>query len=194
VLQGHAPKRGVFAAPLRLTPERRKSQLLMCLFYALAQLAIMLLSMGLFGDSLERLSAAQEKGDTAAVMAAFANPQLIDGGLVLLVLESLLAVPFWHAPALVHWGGQGVAQALFSSTLALWRNRGAFALSVLGWTAAVLATALLLAPLAGLLGQQIGAVISVLSTIVFTTVFYSSLYFSFVDCFLSGSPDKLELK
>jgi len=32
VLQGNSPKIGVFVAPLRITAERRKSQLLMCLF------------------------------------------------------------------------------------------------------------------------------------------------------------------
>ena len=52
------------------------------------------------------------------------------------LLGALLSVPFWHAPALVHWGGQGVAQALFSSTLALWRNKAAFALNGLLWFAA----------------------------------------------------------
>ena len=94
----------------------------------------------------------------------------------------------------MHFGGQGVAQALFSSSVALWRNRGAFALSALVLAGAVLATALLLAPIMGLLGPQIGTLASVLVSIVLSTVFYSSLYFSFVDCFLSGSPDKLELK
>ena len=27
-------------------------------------------------------------------------------------MGALLSVPFWHAPALVHWGGQGLTQAL----------------------------------------------------------------------------------
>jgi hypothetical protein len=41
-------------------------------------------------------------------------------------------VPFWHAPGLVHWGSQGVGQALFSSTLAVWRCRGAFVVYLTG--------------------------------------------------------------
>jgi hypothetical protein len=49
-------------------------------------------------------------------------------------LMGLLSVPYWHAPALVHWGGQGVAQALFSSTLAL-AQQGAFAFNMLLWGA-----------------------------------------------------------
>lgn len=194
VLQGNSPRIGVFVTPLRLTHERRKSQLLMCLFYALAQLLIMLVTTSLFGDSLDRLSDAKAAGgDQTAMMTALSDPRLREGMLSLLVLEALISVPFWHAPALVHWGGQGVAQALFSSTLALWRNRGAFALTALGFMGAVLAVALLLAPIVGLLGPQIGTLLSVLTTLVLSTVFYSSLYFSFVDCFMSSSPDKLEL-
>ena len=195
VLQGNSPKIGVFVAPLRITAERRKSQLLMCLFYALAQLLIMLITTSLFGDSLDRLSDAKAAGgDQTAMMSALSDPRLRNGMLALLLLEGLVSIPFWHAPALVHWGGQGVAQALFSSTVALWRNRGAFTLNALGFAGAVMAVALLLAPIVGLLGPQLGTLISVLSTIVLSTVFYSSLYFSFVDCFLTGSPDKLTLK
>ena len=45
----------------------------------------------------------------------------------------MLAVPFWHAPALVYWDHHGCAKALFSSTLACWRNRGAFTVYSLVW-------------------------------------------------------------
>jgi len=123
------------------------------------------------------------------------DPRLRDGLMALLLLESLISVPFWHAPALVHWGGQGVAQALFSSTIgAVAQTAAPLPSTPWGFAGAVLAVALLLAPIVGLLGPQLGTLVSVLSTIVLSTVFYSSLYFSFVDCFLTGSPDKLELK
>ena len=51
------------------------------------------------------------------------------------VFAGALSIPFWHAPALVYWGGQGWAKSLFFSTVALWRNKGAFALYGLGWLA-----------------------------------------------------------
>jgi len=94
------------------------------------------------------------------------DPRLRDGLMALLLLEiaDLRALLACTGP--VHWGGQGVAQALFSSTMALWRNRGAFALNALGFAGAVLAVALLLAPIVGLLGPQLGTLVSVLSTIV----------------------------
>ena len=52
-------------------------------------------------------------------------------------LAGALSIPFWHAPALVHWQGQSVGQALFSSTLALWRCKGAFFAYSLAWTAVI---------------------------------------------------------
>ena len=42
-------------------------------------------------------------------------------------------MPFWHAPALVYWGGQTVGKSLFFSTVACWRNKGAFAVYALDW-------------------------------------------------------------
>ena len=59
-------------------------------------------------------------------------------------------MPFWHAPALVHWGDQGPAQALFSSTLAVWRSRGAFAVYLLSWLGIIVAFGVTTALLAGL--------------------------------------------
>ena len=65
-------------------------------------------------------------------------------------LAALLSVPFWHAPALVWWHGQGLAQSLFSSTLACWRNKGAFTIFGVAWMG-VLTTGLLLVTFLGFL-------------------------------------------
>jgi len=196
VLQGRAPKLGVFLAPLRLTVQRRRSQMWMCLLFAVLQFGIGLLASSLFGDSVERLVNARTAPtpNDAAVLAAVSDPRLLQGFLVWSILQTLVAIPFWQAPALVHWSGQGAPQALFSSTLALWRNRAAFTVYGLGWAAAFLAISLVLLPVAALLGPQLGVAFLALAMISLATTFNSSLYFSFVDCFLSGSPDKLELK
>ena len=63
--------------------------------------------------------------------ALLADDALLIGLMLRLGGTALLSVPFWHAPALVWWQGQGVAQSLFSSTVACWRNRGAFAVYAL---------------------------------------------------------------
>ncbi len=80
-----------------------------------------------------------------------------------LVLLALLAVPFWHAPALVFWGRQGWAKSLFFSTMAIWRNRGAFAVYGLGWFGLSLVFAMVFSVLLALLGvpqkPSLGAVL-----------------------------------
>ncbi|MFX8047562.1 hypothetical protein ABTK64_19815, partial [Acinetobacter baumannii] len=90
--------------------------------------------------------------DTEAIALAATDPRLLWGLLTRLGLVTLLSVPYWHAPALVHWGGQGVAQALFSSSLALWRNRAAFVLNALLWGALLFAVAGVVSLVFGLLG------------------------------------------
>ena len=62
----------------------------------------------------------------------------MDKGPLKILSSTALSVPFWHAPALVHWSGMGIAQALFSSTLAVWRCTGAFVVYSLCWAALIL--------------------------------------------------------
>jgi hypothetical protein len=190
VLQNKTPTAAVFLAPLKLTPERRRAQLMLCLSYATAALLIGLLADWLDGGStlaLQKLMA--ENADADAIAAAATDPRLFWGVSVRLGLATLLSVPFWHAPALVHWGGQGVAQALFSSTLALWRNKGAFALNSLLWAALLLGIAGGISLLSAALGlAQFAPVVLMTVGLLLSTVFYASLYFSFVDCFMFGAP------
>jgi hypothetical protein len=174
-------------------PAQRKAQWMLCGLYALGSMAVIGLADwvdgGLFED-LQRLIA-QTSGDgkpSPELEAVLADPRLLNGMLVRVGLAGLLAVPFWHAPALVHWGGQGVRQALFTSTLALWRTRGAFTVYLLGWSAAMLAVALAVT----LIGLATGArqalgLLTMPIGLVFSASFYVSLWFSFTDTF--GEPD-----
>jgi hypothetical protein len=190
VLQKKTPNAGVFIAPLRLTPERRRNQLLLCFGYAVAVLLIGLLADWADGGStrdLQRLIA--ENADNDAIANAATDPRLFWGVAVRLGLVTLLSVPFWHAPALVHWGGQGVAQALFSSTLALWRNKAAFALNALLWAGLLMAATGVVSLVFGLLGlTQFAPLMLMAVGLLLSTVFYASLYFTFVDCFMFGAP------
>jgi hypothetical protein len=103
--------------------------------------------------------------------------------LVRLTLAALLSVPFWHAPALVHWGGQGAAQALFSSTLAVWRCKGAFLVYSLAWLAAVSAFGLTIGLLGAITGSTALGLLALPAGLVFSAVFYTSLYFAYIDSF-----------
>jgi hypothetical protein len=108
--------------------------------------------------------------------------------LVRFSLIALLSVPFWHAPALVHWGGQAAAQALFSSTLALWRNKGAFVVYSLTWAALVVVFAVSVGLVGMVLGSREFASFLVMpGVLVISTAFYVSLLFTFNDCFGPGS-------
>ena len=193
VLQKKRPTAAVFVAPLKLTPERRRSQLLLCFTYAGIALAIGLLADWVDGGStrdLQRLIA--ENADNEVIANAATDPRLFWGMATRLGLVALLSVPYWHAPALVHWGGQGVAQALFSSTLALWRNKAAFALNALLWAGLLMAVASSVSLAFGLLGlTQFAPMVLMASGLLLSTVFYASLYFSFVDCFMFGAPQNL---
>ena len=142
---------------------------------------------GMF-EELQRLMAQTSDAKTAArIEAIVAAPELLQGMLVRFGLAGLLAVPFWHASALVHWGGQGVVQALFTSSLALWRTRGAFSVYLLGWAGLMLAVALAVAMIALTTGaRQVLGVLTMPIGLVFSAAFYVSLWFSFTDTF--GEP------
>ena len=192
-LQKKTPTAAVFIAPLKLTPERRRSQLMLCFAYAGAMLAIGLLADWVDGGStrdLQKLIA--ENADSDTITHAATDPRLLWGMATRLGLIGLLSVPYWHAPALVHWGGQGVAQALFSSSLALWRNKGAFAVNSLLWLGLLVGMAGIVSLVFGLLGlAQLAPLVLMAFGLLMSTVFYTSLYFAFVDCFMFGAPNDL---
>lgn len=198
VLQNQTPNASVFVAPLKLTAQRRNTQLALCGGYALATVLVMVLSNWVDGGAFERLQTllAKPEADSpaydAAVQAALAEPGLFWGMVCRLSLAALLSVPFWHAPALVHWGGQGALQALFSSTLGVWRNRGAFLLNGLVWIGLTVGLSLLLSLLMSVLGLvQLLPMLALPLSLLLASVFYASLYFTFVDCFMFGAPKEL---
>jgi hypothetical protein len=175
-----------YLEPLRADPARRRSLLVLCALYGAGAVAILLLCDAVSDGALRRLQTLLADPDTppAAVDALLAEPGVTWGLLTFGVLGTALAVPFWHAPALVHWGAQGVAQSLFSSTLAVWRSRGAFFVYGLAWMALIMVFGLVTAVLFGLLGvRQLAGVAALPAGLLFSTVFYVSLLFTFDDSF-----------
>jgi hypothetical protein len=175
-----------FIEPLRTDRRRRRALIVLSLAYGAAVLLIALvlyLVSGNVVDSAVTVPAAAGAA-SAPVEIDLQRPEVLRVMLTALTLLALLSIPFWHAPALVHWGGQGVAQALFSSTLAVWRCRGAFV--VYGVAGGALAVAALLAVsiAAGLLGTpSLVAVLAVPVALSITSLFYLSVLFSFNDSF-----------
>jgi hypothetical protein len=172
---------------------RRRAQWLLCGGYAIASMTVIALADwadgGLF-ENLQRLisKTGADGKPSPQLEAVLADPRLAQGMLVRIGLAGLLSVPFWHAPALVYWGGQGLVQAMFTSTLALWRTRAAFTVYLLSWAGLMVGVALLVMAVGLLTGaRQAMGLLTMPIGLVFSTVFYVSLWFSFTDTF--GDPE-----
>jgi hypothetical protein len=193
VLQKKRPTAAVFLAPLRLTHERRNRQLALGASFALIALAILAVANGIDGEATRVvLELMKNDGSPEEFAKAASDPRILYGALARFGGLALLSVPYWHAPALIHWGGQGVGQALFSSTLAMWRNKAAFALNGLLWFAVFLGLSSAITLVFTTLGLlQVAPLFMLITGMLTWAVFYASLYFSFVDCFMFGAPQSL---
>jgi hypothetical protein len=181
-----------FIEALRGDPVRRRALLQMCALYGVLAIAILLVADSVSDHAWARLQLLLAKGGDGMqgdIDALLSETGVAVGALLAVVLGSLLSMPFWHAPALVHWGGQGVRQALFSSTVALWRSKGAFFAYMMAWVGVLLLFGLITAVVFGLIGApQLTGLIGIPAGLVFSTVFYISVLFTFTDSF-GGTPD-----
>jgi hypothetical protein len=195
-LEGGPVHAGQLIEPLRAFGEavpRRATVLRLCGLYALLMALLLLLAQQIDGALVERLQlllGMPERGEAqrTEIDLLLGDPRLRSGLLLRALGVSAVSLPFWHAPALAWWHGQGVAQALFSSLLACWRNRGAFALYLLTW----LATITLFGVISGLLfamlsAPQLAAYAVVPAGLMFSTVFYVSVHYTFEGCFERGA-------
>ena len=184
--EGRPVRASAYLLPLRCDEVRRRSLLQLCVAYGVVAMLILLTVDLIAGQTLLRLQEALARGDATPqeIDALLAEPELGQAMIAAAVLGSLLSLPFWHAPALVHWGGQRAGQALFSSFLALWRNRSAFLVYGVTWAAALFLFGSLAALAAGLLGaRQLAAALALPVGLTFSTVFYASLLATYEDCF-----------
>lgn len=195
VLQSHTPTVAVFTQPLQLTPERRKAQLLLGLLSVVLSVVISQISIWVAGGAMDQLADMAKAGtqpDPAAVVAVMTDPRMVQATMTFFGLLTLVSIPLWHAPALIHWGGQGVIQSLFSSTLGVWRNKGAFFVSGLAWTVLTFVCSIVVSLVAALLGSpMLATLLQVPVFFVLFTAFLCSLYFTFIDCFMFGAPKDL---
>ena len=185
-LAGGPVNPGQFIEPLRGNPAQRRALLLLCALYGVATVGVMSFSDWVDGGSFERLQTLLAQGESAQaeIESLLADPQLTWGLIARFGLASLLSVPFWHAPALVWWDGQTAWHSLFSSTLALWRAKAAFALYALAWSGLVAVFGVAAALIFGLLGErEMAGALALPAGLMFSTVFYVSLIFTFDDCF-----------
>ncbi len=174
---------------LRAGGRRRwRPLLVLCALYATSMLLVLWWSGNVDNGSFARLVESMAPPRTATKQAQveelLASDALVEGLWVRFGGVALLSVPFWHAPGLVWWGGQGAVQALFSSTLGIWRTRGAFALYLLTLTAAMFAVSALIGLVTLVTGvpMLLGVLVTV-GGVAFAVLFYATLWFSFDDTF-----------
>ncbi|MEO8921754.1 MAG: BPSS1780 family membrane protein, partial [Caldimonas sp.] len=181
---GAAGQRPVPGAFIELASTDRPRVIRM-LKLGLAYLVAALLAVGLIaaveGDAMTAFmnAAANPQASPEATATQLADPRLQAGFLLRLGLGALLSIPFWHAPALVYWGGQSWAKALFFSTVAIWRNKGAFAIYGLVWALLGACFVMLLGVVVNLIGPLTATYIATPAVLFFTTVLYVSLWFTF---------------
>ena len=180
----------VFWSPLLLTPAARRSLLSIGMLYVLASVGLAVFANWIDGGEAQRWTEKLMTPRTDGKMPEL--PPLSALGAAVLMFKSfgvaLVSIPLWHAPALVHWGRQGVAQAMFSSVVAIWRTRAAFAMFILGWITVVLGFAMLIFLLAASLGAAAVSLAAFTCMVALTATFYVSIWFGFVDTFEITSP------
>jgi hypothetical protein len=185
-LQGGTPTFQVFAAPLRGNAASRRGLWQLGALYALAMLLVMAVHAWIDGGRLAALQIAIASGKATpeSVAPLLADPRLQGSLLWFALAAGVLSVPFWHAPALVHWAGHSAPKALFASTVACWRNKAAFAVYALTGFGSVAAFALVSSIVFAILGApSLVPMVMTPAVLFFTVVFYASLYFTYVDCF-----------
>jgi hypothetical protein len=199
--RGQAVHAGLLFEPFRNSgdTQRRGALLRLCLLYAATTALVMLLAQAIDGGGFERLqvlfAAERTAANKAQIDTLLADPRLAGGMLLRVALIAALSVPFWHAPMLVWWNGQGLAQSLFSSTLACWRNKGAFAVNALVWIGLGTAIGVIAGAIAVLLGApQLVTLVVPPVVLMLSVVFYISLYFMYADCFAAGVHPVTELR
>jgi hypothetical protein len=189
LLQGPVQPRQ-FVEPFRGPPAQTRSLLLLCAVYGVVVLLTLWLCNVIADDGFVRaleLMRRQPPAPQEEIDALLAERPMVAGTLFGMVVLTLISVPFWHAPALVHWGGQSALQALFSSALAVWRSRGAFLVYGLSWFALVLVFGLVSAGVLAVFGAgQLASLVAVPAGLFFSTLFYVSLIFTFNDSFGSA--------
>ncbi len=190
LLQGPV-KLSHFIEPLQGAPAQRRALVILCVLYGLAAAAILWsvdrIADGGYTHLFELMR--QTPAPLHEIDALFVERSMSAAALFGSAALTLLTIPFWHAPALVHWGHQGAMQALFSSTLAVWRCRGAFVVYGLTWFTMMLSLGMISALFFGLLGMgQLGSTLMLPLGLFLSTLFYVTLIFSFNDSF-AHQPD-----
>jgi hypothetical protein len=185
---GRFPMPTVFLSAFRAGRQQLRAMLLLGLLYGVCFLlaigVTMLIDDGKFADFYLR--------GAIPTMAAAQDPGLQTSVMVFMVLQLLVSMAFWHAPALVHWHQVPPVKSVFFSIVACFRNFWAFALFALTWMALFMAVVVVVSLIAGLLGSaELAGQMLLPAMLLVAAMFFTSVYFSFVGCFDTGdAPER----
>jgi hypothetical protein len=200
-LAGHRPLPDAFATLFGAGRPRLVELLKLGIAYLTASLVALLIFMavdaGATASWMETVSGGASSAPStsppspttpAPGSAPMPDARVLFASMFRLALLALLSVPFWHAPALVYWGRQGWAKSLFFSTVAIWRNRGAFTVYGLGWIGLSLIFAMVFSVLVAVLGMPqspslMAVLVFVTAISLLLTLMYTSLWFTVAGCF-----------
>lgn len=124
------------------------------------------------------------------------TPEAISQIYLILFFGGLLYIPvamlMWFSPVLIAWAEMSVPQALFSSAIACWSNRGAFFMYIVIWGAILIAIPLTIGSILDVLGlgQAASFIIAPLS-MAGLTVMHCSFFATWKACFAEQESAKL---
>ena len=175
----------VFRAPFASTPQVARGMLVLMLIYVVAVAVLALCADAMDGGETRRwlLAAMTVPPDgKPPVMVPMSATTESSIRFVMLGL-TVVSIPLWYAPALVHWGRQGVAHALFSSVVAIWRTKGAFCAFVAGWLVVGFLFDAIVQVLGALLGPEAVSLAALTGQMMLSIMYFASMWFGFTDTF-----------
>lgn len=178
-IQKERIKPSIYVIALQSTPLIRKRILQLGLVYAALILALSFILSMLVDFELLIPLMTNDKPIT---------PEAINQIYLILFFGGILYVPvamlMWFSPVLIAWADMSVAQAVFSSAVACWTNRGAFFLYLVIWGAILIAIPLTIGSIFDALdlGQAASFIIAPIS-MAGLTVMHCSFFATWKACF-----------
>ena len=185
VLHDQKLRPAVFRTPFSTTPQAARGMLAIMLIYVAAVALLAVCADAMDGGETRRWLHAAMTPPTDGKPPVIPPMSASSESAIRFVMlgMTLVSIPLWYVPALVQWGGQGIAQAMFSSVVAIWRTKGAFATFVFGWFVVGLAFDLLVQVLAAAFGIEAVSLAALTGQMVLSITYFLSLWFGFVDTF-----------
>ena len=194
VAQGNYPMPTVLLTAFRAGQQRLHAIAVLGMLYAVLFGLSMAVTQWVDGGQFVRIYLLGEAIEPAAMRELMSQGDFQMAAILAGTLNVVIAMLFWHAPALVHWHGVSPVKSLFFSIVACLRNFPAFFVYLMAWVGltmlVVLGASLLFTAIAG---PVIGSVLMLLLLMVITAMFFTSQYFSYLDCFVEARDSSTEV-